>query len=74
MEGPRRVRPAWLVGVLAGAATLAAVLALGLAAVLIWPGNEAARGEKLGEGGARLAVVVGAVTGLVVHARRKRPP
>ena len=64
--------PPWLVGVVAGFVTLVAVLALGIAALLLRPGNEEARGEKLGEGAARFALFVGVTTGAVVHFKRKK--
>jgi len=49
------------------------VLGLGFVAILVNPGNEYARGEKIGEGGGRLALIVGVVTALVVWSRRRKP-
>jgi len=66
--------PAWLVGLVAGLGTLVGVLVIGAVAVIVSPGNEEARGEKVGEGAARLALFVGVGTGVVVHFRRKKKP
>ncbi len=73
---PKRPLPAWQWGCLSAFLTLALVVAIGVVAILVKPGNEEARGEKLGEGGGRLALFVGLTVGLLVHARRKRakPP
>lgn len=70
---PKRSWAPWQWGCLASFLTLVVVLAIGLVAILVNPGNEEARGEKVGEGGARLALIVGVVTGLVVWSRRKKP-
>lgn len=70
---PKRSWAPWQWGCLASFLTLVVVLAIGFVAILVNPGNEYARGEKLGEGGGRLALIVGVVTGLVVWSRRNKP-
>ena len=69
---PKRPLAAWQWGCLSAFLTVAVVAAIGVVAVVLNPGNEFERGQQLGEGAARLAMIVGVVTGLVVHARRKR--
>jgi len=59
-------------GCLASLLTLVVVLGIGFVAIMLDPGDEFARGEKLGEGGGRLALIVGVVTGLFVWSRRKK--
>lgn len=70
----RKALPAWVIGLLAGFATL--IVAVGVGFVMVFfvkpiPGAEFERGERLGRGTAPLSLLVGLATGLSVRLVRR---
>jgi hypothetical protein len=72
-ERSGRTFPAWAWGLVATLVTLVGLIALGVGAVMLWPGNEEARMDRISEGAARFSLFVGVGVGFAIHRRRSGP-